>query len=193
VKALTVQQPWAWAIVHGGKDVENRSRNLAGSYRGPVAIHAGKREDEDGYYDDMIREALGTVDDSWAIEERLARSPLRQAAPDRPGVLLDDPVPGVVGWVHAPVLPADADGGALMAGPKDDWQMPSHVVDQYAARLRDSGVPPAAIKLVVTTVASVLSQLASATEAVAPVMTSTEIASLTRAFSTAWDQMRDTL
>jgi hypothetical protein len=80
-----------------------------------------------------------------------------------------------------------------MAGPKDDWQMPSHVVDQYAARLRDSGVPPAAIKLVVTTVASVLSQLASATEAVAPVMTSTEIASLTRAFSTAWDQMRDTL
>lgn len=24
-----------------GKDVENRSRNIAGSYRGPVAIHAG--------------------------------------------------------------------------------------------------------------------------------------------------------
>jgi hypothetical protein len=73
MKALTVQQPWAWAIVHGGKDVENRTRNLPGSYRGPVAIHAGKREDEDGYYDDMIREALGTVDDSWVLEERLAR------------------------------------------------------------------------------------------------------------------------
>jgi hypothetical protein len=23
---LTVQQPWAWAIVHGGKDVENRTQ-----------------------------------------------------------------------------------------------------------------------------------------------------------------------
>lgn len=41
MRAITVRQPWAWAIVHGGKDVENRSRNIAGSYRGPVAIHAG--------------------------------------------------------------------------------------------------------------------------------------------------------
>jgi len=45
VRVLTVRQPWAWAIVHGGKDVENRSRNIAGSYRGPVAIHAGKELD----------------------------------------------------------------------------------------------------------------------------------------------------
>lgn len=41
MRALTVRQPWAWAIVHGSKDVENRTRNIAGSYRGPVAIHAG--------------------------------------------------------------------------------------------------------------------------------------------------------
>lgn len=41
MRALTVRQPWAWAIVHAGKDVENRSRNIAGAYRGPVAIHAG--------------------------------------------------------------------------------------------------------------------------------------------------------
>lgn len=41
MRVLTVRQPWAWAIIHGGKDVENRSRNIAGEYRGPVAIHAG--------------------------------------------------------------------------------------------------------------------------------------------------------
>ena len=41
MRVLTVRQPWAWAIIHGGKDVENRVRNLAGDYRGPVAIHAG--------------------------------------------------------------------------------------------------------------------------------------------------------
>lgn len=40
VRVLTVRQPWAWAIIHGGKDVENRVRNVAGAYRGPVAIHA---------------------------------------------------------------------------------------------------------------------------------------------------------
>lgn len=47
MRALTVRQPWAWAIVHGGKDVENRPRHLAGSYRGPVAIHAGLEFDDD--------------------------------------------------------------------------------------------------------------------------------------------------
>jgi hypothetical protein len=42
MRVLTVRQPWAWAIIHGGKDVENRVRNVAGSYRGPVAIHVSK-------------------------------------------------------------------------------------------------------------------------------------------------------
>ena len=48
MRGLTVRQPWAWAIIHGGKDVENRSRNIAGSYRGPVAIHAGAGLSEEG-------------------------------------------------------------------------------------------------------------------------------------------------
>lgn len=42
MRILTVRQPWAWAIIHGGKDVENRSSNIAGSYRGPVAIHVSR-------------------------------------------------------------------------------------------------------------------------------------------------------
>jgi hypothetical protein len=38
MKALTVKNPWAWAIINAGKDIENRSwRTL---YRGPLAIHA---------------------------------------------------------------------------------------------------------------------------------------------------------
>lgn len=45
MRVLTVRQPWAWAIIHGGKTIENRVRNIAGSYRGPVAIHAGKSDD----------------------------------------------------------------------------------------------------------------------------------------------------
>ncbi len=48
MRAITVRQPWAWAIVHGGKDVENRSRNIAGSYRGLIAIHAGLADYEQG-------------------------------------------------------------------------------------------------------------------------------------------------
>lgn len=38
--ALTVRQPWAWMIIHAGKDIENRT--WATRYRGPLLIHAGK-------------------------------------------------------------------------------------------------------------------------------------------------------
>lgn len=41
MKALTVRQPWAWAIACGGKDVENRSWST--SHRGVLAIHAASR------------------------------------------------------------------------------------------------------------------------------------------------------
>jgi hypothetical protein len=39
MKALTIRQPWAWAILSGCKTVENRSYPT--SYRGPLLIHAG--------------------------------------------------------------------------------------------------------------------------------------------------------
>ena len=41
VKCLTVQQPWAWLLVNGHKDVENRTWQPAAL--GVIAIHAGKR------------------------------------------------------------------------------------------------------------------------------------------------------
>jgi hypothetical protein len=36
--ALSVRQPWAWLILHGGKDVENRT--WVTKVRGPILIHA---------------------------------------------------------------------------------------------------------------------------------------------------------
>lgn len=48
MRVLTVRQPWAWAIIHGGKDVENRVRSL-GPYRGPVAIHASSSTSASGH------------------------------------------------------------------------------------------------------------------------------------------------
>lgn len=52
VKALTVQQPWAWAIFRG-KNIENRTQLW--KYRGPLAIHAGLCESERGLDDRRIR------------------------------------------------------------------------------------------------------------------------------------------
>lgn len=56
MRALTVRQPWAWAIACGGKTVENRSR--ATSHRGLLAIHAGKYWDENGAADHRVIEAV---------------------------------------------------------------------------------------------------------------------------------------
>lgn len=39
-KALSIRQPWAWAIIHAGKDIENR--DWPTKFRGPVCIHAAK-------------------------------------------------------------------------------------------------------------------------------------------------------
>ncbi len=40
MKVLSVCQPWAWLLVNGYKDVENRV--WATEHRGPLLIHAGR-------------------------------------------------------------------------------------------------------------------------------------------------------
>lgn len=38
--ALSIRQPWAWLIIHAGKDVENRT--WLTRFQGPCLIHASK-------------------------------------------------------------------------------------------------------------------------------------------------------
>lgn len=40
IPALSIRQPWAWLIVNGHKDIENRT--WATTFSGRVLIHAGK-------------------------------------------------------------------------------------------------------------------------------------------------------
>ncbi len=63
MRVLTVRQPWAWAIIRGGKTVENRSRNLAGTYRGPVAIHVSLRDDVNAFATSSSAAALNDAAD----------------------------------------------------------------------------------------------------------------------------------
>lgn len=52
--ALSVRQPWAHAIIHAGKDIENRGwrrDSPATAFRGRVAIHAAKGMTREEYYD----------------------------------------------------------------------------------------------------------------------------------------------
>lgn len=52
--ALSVRQPWAWAIVSGGKDVENRTTfavTKGATDPRPIAIHAAKGMTREEYED----------------------------------------------------------------------------------------------------------------------------------------------
>ena len=40
MKTLSIRQPWAWLIVYGGKDIENRSRRT--NFRGRFLVHASQ-------------------------------------------------------------------------------------------------------------------------------------------------------
>jgi hypothetical protein len=44
MRAISIYQPWAWLILHAGKDIENRNwqpRNPARFFRGTCYVHAG--------------------------------------------------------------------------------------------------------------------------------------------------------
>lgn len=47
LRIITIREPWAHRLIHDGKDVENRARNIVGAYRGPILIHAAGRVDHD--------------------------------------------------------------------------------------------------------------------------------------------------
>lgn len=54
MKALSIMQPWAWLIVHGFKDIENREwkdSNPGLWHRGQTLIHAGKKMDKNFDYE----------------------------------------------------------------------------------------------------------------------------------------------
>lgn len=49
--ALSIRQPWAWAIINAGKDIENR--DWPTKFRGPVCIHAAKGMTQ-GEFDNFV-------------------------------------------------------------------------------------------------------------------------------------------
>lgn len=50
-RAISLSQPWCWAILNLGKDIENR--RWPTRYRGPITLHAALSWDDDG--EDWLR------------------------------------------------------------------------------------------------------------------------------------------
>lgn len=78
-RALSIRQPWAWAILNAGKDIENRSRRV--NYRGPICIHAS-------LYSPSVSEILGmerTI--GRAVTEALNKPPVIEPRFRRGGII----------------------------------------------------------------------------------------------------------
>lgn len=66
MKALSIRQPWAWLIVHGFKNVENRTWGT--KHRGTILVHTGQTFDHAGHawvmqrFPDIKMPALGEFD-----------------------------------------------------------------------------------------------------------------------------------
>jgi len=59
---LTIRQPWAWLIIHAGKDIENRSWPTR--LRGRILVHAAKGCTQQEYLD-AAEFALTAVSDEY--------------------------------------------------------------------------------------------------------------------------------
>jgi len=67
MRALSIRQPWAWLVVNGYKDIENRTWST--EFRGRVYVHAGQRMEPDDYPEQ--REHIGRA--GIVVPARLAR------------------------------------------------------------------------------------------------------------------------
>lgn len=110
MKALSLTQPWAWLVIHGGKNIENRRWNT--KLRGEFLIHAAKDFPVD-QYNKAIVTAMGIP-----------------GTPELPPPY-DIPCGGIVGIASLVDVIPPSDLGEAYQGP------PWHFPDQYGLVLED--------------------------------------------------------
>ncbi|RJG10972.1 ASCH domain-containing protein [Pseudomonas cavernicola] len=73
MKALSIRQPWAWLIIYGGKDIENRTWHT--KYRGRFLVHAAQGMTANEYRDamDFVSDAGIVLPPSWPGRVELQR------------------------------------------------------------------------------------------------------------------------
>ncbi|MFW6031671.1 MAG: hypothetical protein ACOC9T_03680 [Myxococcota bacterium] len=150
MRALTLWQPWAWAVAHAGKAVENRTWSPpVGTIGKPLAIHAGLRWDREGYL--WMKEQLGIDAGTYHWRGHVVAvatlagyvwppspGPFR-AVPPRPDIRSAAASPwcvGPVGWVLSDVVPLPVP--VHCKGRQGLWQLPPYVEDDVRRQLEET-------------------------------------------------------
>ena len=128
MKVLTVRQPYAWLLIHGGKDIENRSYRT--SHRGPLLIQASARSPR-AYFDAAMEFARSR---GISIPVDSLRSGSLSALVELVDCVSVSASPwfnGPVGWVVRNALPVDF---IAFRGRLTIFEAPSHVVKSLKIR-----------------------------------------------------------
>ena len=108
ILCLSIRQPWAWAILHSGKDIENRDWTI--KVRGRILIHASKGCTRDEW-----------ADAEWSIRQARASMFLGAHVPeiqqlDRGGIVGSVEIVGCVDSSESPWFCGKY--GLVLANPK---------------------------------------------------------------------------
>ncbi|MEU8139022.1 hypothetical protein [Streptodolium elevatio] len=145
VRALTLHQPWAHAIAHLGKDVENRTRRT--NFRdGLVLVHAGARVDHDA-----LRDLPADVAAAMTSSAVVAVTRITDAHPDCGGRCSTWAQPGAWHWQLAGTValtaPVPAPGAQGLWIPDDGLRrrvaraLPAHAADRLGPLLASDLFP----------------------------------------------------
>jgi hypothetical protein len=144
LRAISVRQPWAWAIARGHKPVLNRAADTG--YRGPIAVYASFRVDLESFEDDVIRRtargAWDPADPAAAIGGIVAVISLAgvcsAAVAAGPCGCGEWASPGAYHWQLADPRPLP--WAVLAVGQPGLWELPPEVASGVSRLLADEGV-----------------------------------------------------
>lgn len=132
MRALTIRQPWAHAITHHHKTIENRTWNTR--HRGPIAIHAATSHNHAAYHDPNIT-PLGLTPANLTRGAITATATLTHTHPDD-GECNPWAMPGHWHWLLTDVRPLPEP--IPCTGRLGLWHLPDHIAALLPA---DAGQP----------------------------------------------------
>lgn len=89
MRILSIKQPWASLIVHGFKDIENRSWRT--HYRGPLIIHASQSHDRDSLARNLSVEYLSITPENLYRGQIIGMVELFDCVETSPSVWFEGP------------------------------------------------------------------------------------------------------
>lgn len=117
LRALTIQQPFAFAVAYGAKTPENRGQRFG--HRGPLAIHAGVTLAEPGFFPTRTQEGRAAAQ---ALDKLGGRSNLWNPRNYIPSTMREPPHPGLA--LGAVIAVVDVTG----CHHATDCMLPEHLV-----------------------------------------------------------------